>query len=130
MKYGIPGPVAAEQQTLNDELCLMVQVETKEAVDRIDDLCAVPGIDAIFLGPSDLSASLGVPGETGHPKVFAAAERAIRAARKHGKQTATAAAPQDFHFWKAQGIDLLFAANDLTAMKMGAKLALDAARNA
>lgn len=128
VNYGIPDKVAAAQRTLNDELCLMVQIETKEAVERIDELCAVPGIDAIFIGPSDLSASLGVPGETGHPRVFAAAERVIGAARAHGKQVATAAALQDFPFWIGQKIDLLYATNDLTAMKVGAQFALEAAR--
>jgi 4-hydroxy-2-oxoheptanedioate aldolase len=128
--YGIPAPVAERQRQLNEDLCLMIQIETKEAVDRIEDLCAVPGIDAIFLGPADLSASLGVPGQTGHPKVYAAAEHTIKVARRHGKQVAVGAASQDFPFWVGQNVDLLFAMNDLTAMKMGAEFALEAARAA
>ena len=128
--YGIPSAVAEEQKKLNDELCLMIQIETREAVERIDELCAVPGIGAIFLGPADLSASLGVPGETGHPKVYSAAADVIKAARKHGKQVAVAAPPQDFPFWADQRVDLLFAMNDLTAMKMGAQQGLDAAYEA
>ncbi len=130
VKYGLAGSVAAEQQKINDELCLMIQIETKEAVDRIDELCAVPGVDAIFIGPADLSASLGVPGETGHPKVYAAVERVIRAAKVHVKVTATAAPPSDFPFYIGQGIDLLFATNDVTAMKTGAQSAFEAAREA
>ena len=97
-------------------------------MDRIDELCAVPGIDAIFLGPADLSASLGVPGQTGHPTVYAAAERTIQAARAHGKQVAVGAAVQDFPFWIDQGVDVLYGINDMTAMKQGAQWALDAAR--
>jgi 2-keto-3-deoxy-L-rhamnonate aldolase RhmA len=128
--FGIPGPVANRQRELNDELCLMIQIETKEAVERIDELCAVPGIDAIFLGPADLSASLGVPGQTGHPKVYGAAERVIHVARAHGKQVAVGAAPPDFPFWIGQRVDLLYAMNDLTAMKMGAEMGLEAARAA
>ncbi len=130
VKFGVPGPVAEEQQRLNRELCLMVQVETREAVDRVDELCQVPGMDAIFLGPADLSASLGVPGQTGHELVFQAAARAIAAARAHGKQAAAGVAPQDVAFWVGQGVDLLFCINDVTAMKMGAAKALDAAREA
>lgn len=128
--YGIPSSVAEQQRKLNEDLCLMIQIETKEAVERIDELCAVPGIDAIFLGPADLSASLGVPGQTGHAKVYAAAEHTIKVARKHGKQVAVGAAPQDFPFWVGQGIDVLYAMNDLSAMKMGAEAALEAARAA
>ncbi|MDE3196764.1 MAG: hypothetical protein KGN84_10500 [Acidobacteriota bacterium] len=125
--FGMPTSVTEEQMKLNEELCLMIQIETKEAVERIDELCAVPGIDAIFLGPADLSASLGVPGETGHPKVYAAAEHVIKVSRKYGKQVAVGAAVSDFPFWADQHVDLLFAMNDLTAMKMGAQQALDAA---
>jgi 2-keto-3-deoxy-L-rhamnonate aldolase RhmA len=128
--YGIPSTVAEEQKKLNDELCLMIQIETREAVERIDELCSVKGIDAIFLGPSDLSASLGVPGETGHPKVYSAAADVIKVARKYRKQVAVAAPPGDFPFWVDQRVDLLFAMNDLTAMKMGAQQGLDAAYDA
>jgi len=130
VKFGVPGPVAGEQQKLNRELCLMVQVETREAVERVDDLCRVPGIDAIFLGPSDLSADLGVPGQTGHDRVFEAAAHTIAAARAHGKLTAAGVAPQDIPFWVQQGIDLLFCINDLAAMKIGAAHTLAAAREA
>lgn len=130
VKFGLDGPVSTEQRKLNRELCLMVQVETKEAVDRVEELCAVPGIDAIFLGPADLSASLGVPGQTGHDRVFEAAARTIRVAREHGKQTAAGVAPRDLPFWIDQGVDLLFPINDLSAMRVGAEQALTAAREA
>lgn len=130
VKFGLDGPVTDRQQELNRELCLMIQVETREAVDRIEELCAVPGIDGIFLGPADLSASLGVPGETGHDRVFEAAARTIAVAKAHGKQTAAGVAPKDLPFWVEQGVDLLYCINDIAAMKMGAAQALDAARNA
>lgn len=130
VKYGLDGNVADEQSKLNHELCLMVQVETREAVERIEELCAVPGIDGIFIGPADLSASLGVPGQTGHDRVFEAAARTIRAAKAHGKQTAAGVAPQDLTFWAQQEIDLLFCINDIAAMKVGARHALDQARDA
>lgn len=130
VKYGLDGPVTDRQQELNRELCLMVQVETREAVDRIEELCAVPGIDGIFLGPADLSASYGVPGQTGHKRVFEAAARTIAAAKAHGKQTAAGVSPQDLPFWIGQGVDLLFCINDIAAMKVGAAQALEAAREA
>ena len=127
--FGVRGPVADEQQKLNRELCLMVQIETREAVDRADELCSVPGMDAVFIGPADLSASLGVPGQTGHELVFHAASRAIASARAHGKLTAAGVAVQDVAFWVRQGIDLLFCINDLAAMKIGAAKAMEAARD-
>lgn len=130
VKYGLSGRVCDEQQKLNRELCLMAQVETKEAVDRVDDLCRVPGLDAIFVGPADLSASLGVPGQTGHTAVYEAAAHTIAAAKKHGKLTAAGIAPQDLPFWIGQQIDLLFCSNDIAAMKLGAGSALEQARTA
>jgi 4-hydroxy-2-oxoheptanedioate aldolase len=130
VKYGLDGPVTDRQQELNRELCLMVQVETREAVDRVEELCAVPGIDGIFLGPADLSASYGVPGQTGHKRVFEAVARTVAAAKAHGKQTAAGVSPQDLPFWIEQGVDLLFCINDIAAMKVGAAHALEAAREA
>ncbi len=127
VKYGLAGPVGEEQQKLNRELCLMAQVETREAVDRVDELCRVPGLDAIFIGPADLSASLGVPGQTGHKEVYDAAAHVVRTARAHGKPLAAGIAPQDLPFWTAQRMDLLYCINDIAAMKTGARHALDAA---
>jgi 4-hydroxy-2-oxoheptanedioate aldolase len=117
VKYGIPGKVPEIQQKLNEELCLMIQIETKEAADCIDDLCAVPGLDAIFIGPADLSASLGVAGQTSHQRVHDTASRVIRTAKKHGKQAAAAAPAGEAKFWIDQGVDLFFCVNDLSCMK-------------
>ena len=124
VKYGLDNPVPAEQQKLNDELCLMIQIETKEAAERIDELCEVPGVDGIFIGPADLSASLGVAGRTDHALVKEAASRVIRAAKSHGKQVSAAVSSDQAAFWIEQGVDLFFCVNDLAVMKSGAQSAL------
>lgn len=67
------------------ELCLLVQVETKAALDEIEAIAAVDGVDGIFIGPSDLAASMGHPGNPGHPEVKAAIEGTIDRIRKAGK---------------------------------------------
>ena len=67
------------------ELCLLVQVETKEALAQIEAIAAVDGVDGIFIGPSDLSASMGHPGQPNHPEVRAAIDDAIRRIRATGK---------------------------------------------
>lgn len=56
------------------ELCLLVQVETKDALDRLEEIAAVDGLDGVFIGPSDLAASMGHIGQPGHPEVRAAIE--------------------------------------------------------
>ena len=121
--YGLVSSYLEEQQRINRDLCLMGQVETEEAVERIDDLCSVPGVD-IFIGPLDLSASLGVLGQTVHPKVTEASEKIVRTARKHGKLIAVAAPAADSAFWVKQGIDVFYCTNDVSCLKAGAQAAL------
>lgn len=68
-----------------EELCLIVQVETAEAVGRIAEIAAVDGVDGIFIGPADLAASMGHAGQGRHPEVVAMIERAVRAIVAAGK---------------------------------------------
>jgi len=64
--------------TATDEVCLLIQVETRKGLGNLDALLAVEGVDGIFIGPSDLSASLGHLGNPGHPEVISAIDDAIR----------------------------------------------------
>jgi 4-hydroxy-2-oxoheptanedioate aldolase len=68
-----------------DELCLLVQVETREALEHIEAIAAVDGIDGIFIGPADLHASMGYTGETANPAVVPQIEDALRRIRHAGK---------------------------------------------
>lgn len=127
VNYGILPSVPKAQQKLNDELCLLGQMETAKAVERVEELAAVPDVN-LFIGPADLAASLGHPGETGHPDLQAAARRVIAAARKNNKLVATACGQADYPFWIEQGVDLLFCINDIVCLKSAAGGALKAAR--
>ncbi len=72
--------------TANDEICLIVQVETALAMKNLAAILAVDGVDAVFIGPADLAASMGYLGEPGHPDVvesISSALQTIRAAGKH-----------------------------------------------
>jgi 2-keto-3-deoxy-L-rhamnonate aldolase RhmA len=120
LHYGLVDSVADEQQKLNEELSLIVQIETVEAVERIDELCSIPGVD-IFIGPGDLSASLGVPGQTSHPKVGAAVRRTIEAAHRYNRRVATAVSQADASVWIDLGVDLLFCTNDVVCLRSGAQ---------
>jgi 4-hydroxy-2-oxoheptanedioate aldolase len=73
----------------NDEVCLLVQAETREALDNLEEICAVDGVDGVFIGPADLSASLGHRGKPGHPEVQAAIEDAMRRIIASGKAAGT-----------------------------------------
>lgn len=71
--------------TANDEVCLLVQIETGAALDRLEDIAAVPGVDGVFIGPSDLSASLGHLGNPGAEPVQKVLADAARRTAANGK---------------------------------------------
>lgn len=67
------------------EICVLVQVETRQALDEIEAIAAVEGVDGVFIGPGDLSADMGHLGEPGHLEVVAAIEQAIARIKACGK---------------------------------------------
>jgi 4-hydroxy-2-oxoheptanedioate aldolase len=69
----------------NAEVCLLVQAESRTALDNLDAIAAIEGVDGIFIGPADLSASMGFVNNPGHPEVQAAIESAIGRIVKSGK---------------------------------------------
>ncbi|HEY5896106.1 MAG TPA: HpcH/HpaI aldolase/citrate lyase family protein [Burkholderiales bacterium] len=69
----------------HEETGVLVQVETQAALDNIEAICRVPGIDGVFIGPADLHASLGYTGEIANPQVKPRIDDAIRRIRKAGK---------------------------------------------
>ena len=69
----------------HEEICVLVQVETQLALDNIEAICATDGVDGVFIGPADLHASLGHPGEIANPKVKPVIDEAVRRIRKAGK---------------------------------------------
>jgi 4-hydroxy-2-oxoheptanedioate aldolase len=71
------------------EVCLLVQAETVTALTNIEAICAVDGIDGVFIGPADLAASMGHRGRPGHPEVQAAIEQAMRTIVACGKAAGT-----------------------------------------
>jgi 4-hydroxy-2-oxoheptanedioate aldolase len=79
------GRVKDYARRAHEELCVLVQVETQAALDNIEPICAVEGIDGVFIGPADLHASLGHAGEIAHPQVKPRIDEAIRRIRKWGK---------------------------------------------
>jgi 4-hydroxy-2-oxoheptanedioate aldolase len=69
----------------HEEICVLVQVETQGALDNIEAICAVDGVDGVFIGPADLHASLGHTGEIANPAVKPLIDEAIRRIRKKNK---------------------------------------------
>ena len=79
------GAVADYPHTANDQVCLLVQAESAQAVENIDAIAAIEGVDGVFVGPADLSADMGYPGQPDHPEVEAAIDHLIARTVAAGK---------------------------------------------
>ncbi len=108
------GTIPDYYRAANQRISVIVQLESQAAVDRLEAIAAVPGVEGLFLGPADLSGSLGVPGQMAHPQVKAVmadvAKRARAAGRWIGTVGGTAEAVQEY---RAMGYDFVAVASDL-----------------
>jgi 4-hydroxy-2-oxoheptanedioate aldolase len=92
-RRGVAGGTRATQwgrirdyyQRAEEELCLLVQVESRQGLENLDAIAATPGVDGVFIGPADLSADMGHLGDAQHPQVQGAIEDAVRRIRQAGK---------------------------------------------
>jgi|SRR5579872_4023275 len=90
---------------MNENVMVVLQIETKLAVERRDELLAVPGIDAVLIGPVDLSISLGAPGDFQHPSMVEAMEKIRESCVKHGVASGTQARTLALaKFWIERGM--------------------------
>jgi len=81
--YGLDLP--EYYRTFNQEVLVVIQIETPGALEAVEEIAATPGVDVLFIGPNDLSTSLGIFRQFDHPAFRAACERVLGAARRHGK---------------------------------------------
>lgn len=113
----------------NREVGLVVQLETAAAIERIDEIAAVEGVDALFVGPGDLSGTMGFVGQLTHPEVIALTRRAVQRAKALGKPIGTVGGtPEVVAQYRAIGFDFVAVASDLGLMMRAAQGALAAVR--
>ena len=102
----------------DDEMCVLAQLETRASVDALEAIAAVDGIDGVFIGPADLSASLGFLGEPGHPSVRRVIEDACRRSRAAGKPIGILApVEEDAAAWFAMGFAFVAVGGDLLSLR-------------
>ena len=77
-------PFADYLRQANAETFVAIQIEHVDALEEVDAIAAVKDVDVLFVGPADLSQSMGLPGEWNHPKLWSALERVAQAANNHG----------------------------------------------
>lgn len=108
--YGLDDGYFAKAEA---ELCLIVQIESTNALKNIEAIASVDGVDAVFIGPSDLAASMGHIGNAQHPDVQAAIDDGFRRLKAIGKRTGYLTGSEDeFKRRMAQGIDFISFATD------------------
>jgi len=94
-----------------------VQIESVRAVEMLDEILSVKGFDTVMIGPADLSISMGVPGNSDHPKMIEAIEKIRDACRRHGIIPGIhTKSPAMAKFWKDRGMLFVGCSNDLAML--------------
>jgi 2-keto-3-deoxy-L-rhamnonate aldolase RhmA len=116
--------------TANDEVLVAVQIETEKALRNLDDILSVEGVDACYIGPWDLSCSLGfgVPPRWNEPRYLEAFDKVLKAAEEHGKPAGMFASIDNIGWAVEKGFRFNTVDDDDTFLMRGAMMALDKAR--
>lgn len=116
-------PVGDALPVLNDETLVICMVETQTAIDQVDAIAAVPGLDVVLIGTNDYCAELGIPGQFGHAKVEEAYRAVIAACRKHGKHPGMGGVyePKLMEKYIGYGMRFILSGGDLSFLMAGAR---------
>lgn len=117
----------------NDEIIVMAMIETKEGLANLDAICATPGLDAVYIGPADLSFALDMPPQADNPDPthLATCDKIRETAHKHGIKAVMHCAGAEFAAGAVKrGFDMVMLTSDLNSMVAGAKAQLDALKAA
>ena len=105
---------------INDQICVMVQIESRKGVEAVAEIAKVEGIDGVFVGPSDLAAGFGHLGNANHPEVQAAMAQIIAAAKAAGKPIGILAPVEaDARRYMEQGVTFVAVGSDLGVFRSG-----------
>jgi 4-hydroxy-2-oxoheptanedioate aldolase len=112
----------------NDEIIVMAMIETKEGLENLEAICATPGLDAVYIGPADLSFALGLPprGDNPDPLHMATCDKIRQAAHKAGIKCVMHCAAAPFAAGAVKrGFDMVMLTADLSCMIAGARQQLE-----
>ena len=116
------------QANANNEIVVLVMIETKEGLANLDAICATPGLDGVYIGPADLSYALGMPprGDNPDPTHLATCDKIRDAAHRHGIKACMHCASAAFAAGAIKrGFDLIMLTSDVASMTAGARRQLD-----
>jgi 2-keto-3-deoxy-L-rhamnonate aldolase RhmA len=121
------GTLPNYHKAANQLISVIVQLESPEAVAHLDAIAAVPGVDALFLGPADLSAAMGHVGQSTHPAVMELMSQAVQRCKELGKPVGTVGGtPEVAAQYRAAGFDFVAVGSDLGFLMRGAQAAIAA----
>jgi 2-keto-3-deoxy-L-rhamnonate aldolase RhmA len=123
------GTVPGYLNSADSGMGVIVQIETPQALAQLEAIAGVDGVDAIFIGPADLSASMGHVGQFTHPAVMQAMADAAQRCKDLGKPVGTiGSTPEAVTQYRAMGYDYLAISSDMGLMMSGALAAVKALR--
>ena len=112
--YGLNSPTEAFAQA-NARTTLFAQIETLETVKNLPEICTIEGLDGVFIGPGDLSASMGCTGDLSNPNLIATVQQSVQIARSHNKHVGILTSPGPLLDAALEaGCDFIFAGGDIT----------------
>ena len=116
-------PIAEACKMANEEMLVIVMLESPEAIAQADEIAAIPGIDVLLIGTNDLCAESGIAGQYGHEKIVAAYQTVIDACKKHGKYPGMGGVVDHTLMEKYIGMGMRFilSGNDIGFLMSGAK---------
>lgn len=125
------GAVSDYQQTANAQTCLMVQAESRRALDDIDAIAGVEGVDCVFIGPHDLAADMGFPGDLAAPEVVRAIDHITDRTRAAGKAIGIFCLdPGQLRRYAARGVTMIAVASDVVTLSRALREQVATARAA
>jgi 2-keto-3-deoxy-L-rhamnonate aldolase RhmA len=117
-------PLPEVIEHINRETLVVVMVETREGLENVDEIAAVPGVDVVLIGTSDTAAELGVPGQLGHELVRNAVRKVCDACHKHGVIPGVGGVYEDalMKLYVEMGARFILSGSDLAFLMQGARM--------
>jgi len=125
------GPLMENMDYANSQSLLMIQIETAESLQHLDEIVQIDGVDSLFVGPTDLSISLGVPGQSDSPLLITSIERVMASCKAHG--VASAIQANDLNYarqWVERGMEIISYASEIGLLTAAASTGIQQIRAA
>ena len=124
-------PVAEATRLINETTLLVIMLETPQAIDNVEEIAAVPGIDVLLIGTNDLCMEMGIPGQVDDPRIAEIYQRVIAACRANGLYAGLGGVyePNLMQRYIALGMQFVLVGSDLSLLMAAARERVQRLRN-